>query len=202
MLCDSNNRYVAPEVVEQVGLEFTKRVPLLTGKNLSFAFIFGSFAKGYAKYSHDIDMFICLKNESSKNRKALNEFYFELHQKYGLAPDETDPGEIMTKSLLSEKLTMARDCILRPVIETYEEYEALCWAEILAGTAVGLCGDLTSYSECKMSVNSLPQRWRIEIFSMIDDPISVEAQRLSTLRLMKYARRNGYFRYAKRKESQ
>jgi hypothetical protein len=164
-----------------------------------FGFVFGGFAKGYATSEHDIDMFLCLETVDDCTREQIRSDYFALHHYHGLPPDEKDPCELMTVLELAVKLKISSDRPLRPVIETYEEYEAICWTEILTRAVAAFVGSHRLFGDLRGSVAHVPQRWRRELFAMLPKPLDPKDARLSTLRLMKLARRTGHMRYAKKR---
>jgi predicted nucleotidyltransferase len=162
-----------------------------------FGFVFGGFAKGYATASHDIDLFVCLRRLDEQSITDIRRDYFLLHERHSLQPDNDDPAEIMSIDQLQARLALATGRPLRPVIETYEEYEAICWAEIIVGAVAEFVGDSDLFFSLREQIAHLPQKWRVEVLNLMPPPIEVEVAKLSILRLLKVARRRGYLHYAK-----
>lgn len=63
--------------------------------NVSYAFIYGSFAKGTASRNSDVDCFICLKSESRKLKSFVND-HTRLSKELGFVVDDQYPVEIFT----------------------------------------------------------------------------------------------------------
>lgn len=162
-----------------------------------FGFVFGGFAKGYATATHDVDLFVCLRRLDEQSIIDIRRDYFLLHERHSLQPDNDDPTEIMSIDQLQTRLALAASRSLRPVIETYEEYEAICWAEIIVGAVAEFVGESDLFFSLREQIAHLPQKWRIEVLGLMPPPIETEVAKLSTLRLLKVARRRGYLRYAK-----
>jgi hypothetical protein len=172
-------------VVQQVLTEFRDAVPRLFGGDLCFGFVFGGFAKGHAVRDQDADCFICVRAINPVALSTFHEWYFDLHARHRLTPDRTDPGEIMTSERLLEKLRFLREHRLRTRIETYYEYEAIVWADALAGPRAASVGDLNDLETKVMLCETLPQRWRAELLALVGASADLETAKLPLTRLFR-----------------
>ena len=111
------------EIVRTAFQRFKNEVPQIFGSNLCFGFVFGGFAKGYAVANQDMDFFICLHQPDPEAVSAFHSWYFAIHNEFNLIPDRDDPGEITTLATLEEKIALIKAKPLRPVINSYYEYE-------------------------------------------------------------------------------
>lgn len=180
-----NRRLLKPEVIVAVYEEFRRETPRIFGEDLAFGFIFGGFAKGYAVENQDADMLLCLHRMAEPRLERFREWYFDLHRRYQLTPDRNDPGEVMTPQRLEEKLLYAAATPLRPVIETYYEYEAIVWADVLVGEKAAFIGDLAILDAMTRLCDGLPQRWRGEMLRFHGDVPDPEVAKLPTTRLFR-----------------
>jgi hypothetical protein len=171
--------------IESVFRRFRSEVPALFAETIGFGFVFGGAAKGYAVQNQDIDFFICLREEDTQGTKRFQRWYFDLHEEFGLLPDRSDPGEVMTAARLAQKVEYVRVRPVRPVIETYFEYEALVWADVLSGEKAARIGDLNLLESFVCKCEALPQRWRKELLSMAGPSVDIEVAKLPTTRLFR-----------------
>jgi predicted nucleotidyltransferase len=164
---------------------FREDVPDIFGENLEFGFVFGGAAKGYAVANQDIDFFICLRCWDERAVERFRRWYFELHAELGLVPDRRDPGEAMTLARLEEKLEFVRAQPLRRVIETYYEYEAIVWADVLTSAKAAVIGDAAMLERICRRCECLPQRWRRELLGFAGDGVDREITKLPVTRLFR-----------------
>ena len=134
-------KLIEPTVVTEIYGEFRRAAPGFFGGDLVFAFIFGGFAKGYAVQNQDVDIFVCARRAASAPTDKFRSWYFDLHARYDLIPDRADPGEVMSPERLEEKLLFAAQTPVRAEVQTYYEYEAIVWADILCGEKAAVVGD-------------------------------------------------------------
>lgn len=180
-------KLLSDKIIKSVFDEFRDVAGKIFGQNLEFGFVVGGAAGGYAVEDQDIDFFICINRHNDVQYKNWLAWYFKLHDKYGLKPDRTDPGEIVERDTLIEKLKFVRHRPLRPVIETFYEYEAIVWGDMLTGNKAAMVGSLEKLNLILEIVEDLPQRWRIQILKMIGNKVSLETAKLSTTRLFRHA---------------
>ena len=181
--------YVSSEIVEEIQCEFVKNVTRIFRENLAFAFIFGGFGKGYATTAHDVDMFVCLFTEASK--ECISEFrdwYFALHAKYRFPPDYKYPGEVVTLQMITEKALFLQKRCFRQVIETYYEYEAIIWCDALSERKIGLIVNDDAYYTLKEIADTTFKSWRFQIYRdwLYSEHID-ELEKLDLRRLFKKA---------------
>ena len=148
--------------------EFELEIKNIFGENLIFGFIFGGFSKGYATNKHDIDMFICLENRNDEQEKKFQEFYFRLHNKFGLPPDFIDPGEITTLNHLADVVKLLKAYQIRRVVRTFDEYEAIVWGDIFSGEVSCIVGDASAFQSIQNACLEFPAQWRAQLLKLVD----------------------------------
>jgi hypothetical protein len=144
---------------------FREDVPRVFGDELVFGFVSGGFAKGYATSEHDIDAFVCVRELRVEASSAFRAWYLDAHRALGVAPDLRDPGEIVPFARLTEKIEWVRTRHLAREVQTYYEYEAVVWADMLSGAKAARIGDIARLAEMEAACELLPQRWRADILS-------------------------------------
>lgn len=197
---DFKLRQITPEIISAVEDEFKASVTAIFGDNLRFAFIFGGIAKGYAKdFSHDVDMFLCLKERNAQQKEEFRKFYFEVHERYGFKNDPIDPGEIVTLEQLRDSLDLLKRIKIRLAIESYQEYEAIVWGDLFAGKVSAQTGDLETLKSIQDECQAYPERWRRDILGAIDPDIYQREQEvLENLNITLLFER--FVKYHKRKD--
>jgi hypothetical protein len=161
-----------PESIKKiVESEFRVGIQNIFKDNLIFGLIFGGFGKGYASQNHDIDMFILVNKIDPAQKLEFTDWYFALHDKFGFKPDPIDPGEVAELGDLLNRITLLEASHIRPVIETYYEYEGIVWVDALSEGNRGLTIVNKDISEeIFRRAKSLNTRWREEILSIRTDP--------------------------------
>jgi hypothetical protein len=188
--CENTRQYDPSKLIDHCKVvcimdTFAREVPDFFGKNLSFGFVFGGFAKGYATADHDLDCFICLKNFNDKQVSNFREWYFSVHSQYDLSPDIEMPGSIMDEKHLSEKLRFAIANPLKPTIESSYEKQSIVWADIMLGEKASKIGDLTQLNSFEHMVRGLNQRWRKELIAILGEEVDLETAKLPITRLFR-----------------
>lgn len=173
------------ETIKSVYAEVRSAVPEIFGANLAFAFIFGGFAKGYAVRDQDCDIFICLKADHPEQIARFRHWYFDLHDRYGLTPDRNDPGEIMVLDDLVRRLSNLRNIEIRPVIETFDDYETIVWGDVMTDQKAVLLGDTGILADCMQICEGLPQAWRRALLQIGGEDLPLEVTKLPTTRLFR-----------------
>ena len=178
-------KLIEPTVVTEIYGDCRRAAPGVFGGDLVFAFIFGGFAKGYAVQNQDVDIFVCARRAASAPTDKFRSWYFDLHARYDLIPDRADPGEVMSPERLEEKLLFAAQTPVRAEVQTYYEYEAIVWADILCGEKAAVVGDARALMRMTDICDGLPQRWRRELLGLAGTPIEAEIAKLPTTRLFR-----------------
>jgi hypothetical protein len=167
--------------------EFREAVPRIFGNNLVFGFVFGGFAKGYAVNNQDADFFISLHDYYLEQIAEFHEWYFDLHERYGFAPDLEMPGSITTLAHLQEKISYAARTPLRPVIESSYEKQCIVWADLMSGEKAAKIGDLNALNEIEVSCEGITQRWRKELLTMLGEKATLDIAKLPITRLFRHS---------------
>lgn len=174
------------QYIKLVQDEFMSVVPRIFGKILVFGFMFGGFAKGYAVSNQYADFFICVYEEKSEEIESLRKWYFDLHERYDLAPDIEAPCSLTTLTHLREKMDFAHGIRLNSTIVWNYEKQAIVWADILTGAKIGKIGNLHLLCNLEESCCVLPQKWRKELVDLLVGPIDPEVAKLPLSRLFRH----------------
>ncbi|MBR9984053.1 MAG: hypothetical protein MUP48_00585 [Wolbachia endosymbiont of Homalodisca vitripennis] len=114
-------------------------------------------------------MFVCLKSRDSNQEEAFKEFYIELHEKYGFAKDDIDPGEVTTYDNLESSLKRLENLKIRFTIETYEEYESIVWGDVFAGKIIAQVGNIKLLHKIQSKCSKYPEKWRNDIIEQLKE---------------------------------
>ncbi len=109
--------------------EYRSFIQNLFKNNLNFSFVFGSYAKGTAKISSDIDMLVCLQKNDKETEKKFREWYFRYHYMYGKTPDFYYPGEIVTNEKLNNIICNNKNIEFK-LINDADTFDALFYTQI------------------------------------------------------------------------
>ena len=86
---------------------------------------------------------------------------------------------------LREKIQFAVNHNLRPIIESYYEYQAIVWADIMSGSKAAKIGDLKILDSLEQVCELLPQRWRRELLEILGPQTDPEVAKLPITRLFR-----------------
>lgn len=161
------------EISCRVQQKFYDKIKIHFSDNLHFAFIFGSFAKGYAKQDHDIDMFICLKQRDLLKERQFIIWSKNLHLQYGLKPDIQYPAEIMTLTDLNEAISYIDVVELELKNNSQKLFDYTTWIQILADKKIAMMGDLQLLNELSIKCQQFPELWKKQILTKLQsqDPL-------------------------------
>jgi len=112
--------------------EFQRAAQEIFGDNLSFAFIFGSFAKDYGAEMHDIDTFVCLHQKEASSMERYLSWLANQHEFFGLQVDHDYPAEIVDTSDLDKMLARLPDITLKLTGNSSEVFDYVVWAQVLS----------------------------------------------------------------------
>lgn len=117
-------------------------------ENIAMAFIFGSIIRGYssykAGYNADLDMFICLDDNTPNKEQKISNFrkwYTEFHLAHGLKPDDKWPGEIMTVSELDTALERQNKIQLKLHHNSDQTLDTVAWAPMIVEPSLKKLGN-------------------------------------------------------------
>lgn len=147
---------------------FKEKIPAIFKCKLEFAFICGGFSKGYADETHDIDMFICVSGYDRVQVEQFREWYFTIHNYYGLPCDNDNPGEIVQLSKLRTAINLLENFTINKfTVDDYNIYEAIVWADMLSENVIGITGNLALLGTFQHECQGYPQKWQADIFKML-----------------------------------
>jgi len=148
------------ELAQDSILEFQKTVGLLFRKDLVFALICGSLARGEGNKHSDADMLIAVNKVNDRLLERFREWYLTFHLKLGLVPDSTYLGEVVLIDSLDQALAAAKKHIPVRVIDKEQIYDGIVWAGMLVGETIGFVGDMKAYNKYRNEAEIICQKWR------------------------------------------
>ncbi|MCK9273262.1 nucleotidyltransferase domain-containing protein [Candidatus Gracilibacteria bacterium] len=132
--------------------------------NVCFAYIGGSVARKEASTTSDIDFFVCIEGEISKQDVELfKEWYFSIHAEFHLSPDKEYPGEIMSISVLDSALERSASSKLRRTVRKGVLFDGVVWSGMLSGAKVGFVGNINKYEKRRKISKLILHKWRDSI---------------------------------------
>jgi hypothetical protein len=111
-------------------------------------------------------VFVCLKTIDQRQVAQFHDWYFELHDRFGLKPDCNDPGEVVTHDNLIEKLEFAERIAVRRCFRSYYAYEAIVWTDLLSDRKLAVTGDEVAVALYELRCWRLMRRWRLELLEL------------------------------------
>lgn len=123
---------------EFVVSQFQSNVDRIFGDQLSFAYIFGSFANGKDKRYSDIDTFICVRKKIAKQIELYLEWLFDIHEALGRIPDFKYPTEIVSVNDLESAINLFPKIELSATQNRFSSYDAMVWCHSLSQPWLGL----------------------------------------------------------------
>ena len=123
---------------EFVVSQFRSNVERIFGDQLSFAYIFGSFANGKDKRYSDIDTFICVRKKIARQIESYLKWLFDIHEALGRIPDFKYPAEIVSVSDLESVINLFPKIELSATKNRPSSYDAMVWCHSLSQPWLGL----------------------------------------------------------------
>ncbi len=159
------------KIVEEILIEVEAKLSEIFKDNMLFSFVCGGFAKGYADENHDVDTFICLKDEPSKETEdEYLKWYFDLHKRYKVKPDYNYPGVLITYDKLIETLNILKTLKLTLKIDDVWTKRAIIWADMITSkTAAETGSDLELLYKLKAEYENYPDKWKNEVLALISE---------------------------------
>gem|GEM_PF-6130228 len=159
-----------------IGKEFTREfqgaVRAIFGQNLVFAFIFGSFAKGYGNEENDVDTFICVQKCSDVQNKMYIQWIYEAHMRFGYSIDKLYPCEIVEEWRLNQLVNEAPAISLSTnTPNDSDTYDSVAWVHIMADKKCCVLGDTNKVRFFELSFTPYPELWKALALEHIDNPI-------------------------------
>lgn len=169
------------ESITLLSMEFQIAIPKIFGSNLVFGFIGGGLAKGYADYSHDIDMAVICKERNPTHDENYKEFFYTLHEKYGFKT-ENNPTIDISFGIASDidklhsMLNILDHLTVTPIVQSFDTFEAVVWGDMMSSTVIGLTGDVQYFKTVQNKCATYKDRWRKQIIENCigNDTFSVE----------------------------
>ncbi|MBU4338949.1 hypothetical protein KKB43_00845 [Patescibacteria group bacterium] len=179
---------IETNIVNEILSEVQSGLNEIFGDNLLFGFVCGGFSKGYADKEHDIDTFVCLRQQ--KTEKEYEEYlrwYFALHKKYGVNPDYDYPGEVVTYDYLIETLSILKTLVLTLEIKEVKTKKAIIWADMITSKTAGHVGTrLELLHKLKCEYGKYPDKWKQEVLAMVSEDERIFWKEKSHLLIMEH----------------
>ena len=134
---------------QMVATHFQESVRRIFGDQLSFAYIFGSFATRRDKRYSDIDTLVCVKNRNAEQVKNYLSWVFDTHEMFGRIPDFKYPAEIVTLEEMEAVVALLPTLELSAVRNSSAAYDAMVWCHSLSQPWVG-----------ELFPDDVPQDWK------------------------------------------
>lgn len=176
------------KTIEKILSEVKIKLNEIFGNEMIFGFVCGGFSKGYADENHDVDIFVCLKNDLQiEKEKIYLLWYFDLHKRYGIKPDFDYPGEIVTYKKLIRVLEKLKYLKLTLKIEDILTKKAIIWADMITSkTAAETGSSLKLLYKLKKEYGKYPNQWKQEVLSLIPKQEKKKWQEKSHLLIMEH----------------
>lgn len=176
------------KIIAEILAEVKIKLDMIFKDALLFGFVCGGFSKGYADENHDVDIFVCLKNEPSKEvEEEYLRWYFDLHKRYGIKPDYDYPGEIITYARLISTLNILKTLKLTLEIKEVQTKKAIIWADMITSqTAAETGSNLNLLHELKSQFQHYPEKWKQEVLALISEEERKEWKDKSHLLIMEH----------------
>lgn len=176
------------KTIEKILSEVKIKLNEIFGDEMIFGFVCGGFSKGYADENHDVDIFVCLKNDlQTEKEKIYLLWYFDLHKRYGIKPDFDYPGEIVTYKKLIRVLEKLKYLKLTLKIEDVLTKKAIIWADMITSkTAAETGSSLKLLYKLKKEYGKYPNQWKQEVLSLIPKQEKKKWQEKSHLLIMEH----------------
>jgi len=176
------------KIIEEILAEVKIKLSTIFKDEMLFGFVCGGFSKGYADENHDVDIFVCLKNELPKKiEEEYLQWYFDLHKKYGIKPDYDYPGEIVTYNRLMNTLNILKTLKLTLEIKEVQTKKAIIWADMITSQTAAETGSrLNLLYELKSQFQIYPDKWKGEVLESISKEERNEWKDKSHLLIMEH----------------
>lgn len=146
--------------------EINEQLHNLFKNKLIFSFVFGSYAKNSQRQTSDVDIFSCISKVDELEISQFREWYFDFHYKYGLFPDFSYPGEIITENELCRILNNNKN-IDFDVINSPEVYDALFYTQILIDKKANILGNDEKRIRYEIEARKYVNDWCNRIYELL-----------------------------------
>lgn len=172
--------------------EYKSYIQQLFGNDLSFSFIFGSYAKGKEKLCSDIDIFACLRKYDENLIKKFREWYFQYHYIYGKTPDFYYPGEIITEEKLNQIIRNSNK-VQFDLVNDSDTFDALFYTQILTDRKREILGDNDILLKYETEFRKIVPEFCYQIFELLTNKGMIRSERDYTKCLMALSSNNLLF---------
>lgn len=149
--------------------EFKKSIINIFKNNITFAFLCGSFATGRSINKSDIDMVVCLKKRNKKMEGEFLKWYFLIHKKVGLIPDNIYKYEVCDERQLGIFLSYAEKATPTVRINSGRVYSGIVLSGMLSSKTTCFIGDYKKYLFFKKRAYKITKKWKQQIFKFLSD---------------------------------
>lgn len=157
-------------------LEYEKMIKRIFFDNLYFSFIFGSYAKSKQKTSSDLDIFICTLENNTEITNQFREWYFKFHYMYGLTPDFSYPGEIITKEKLEHIIATNKDIIFG-LNNSSDIFDSIFYTQIFSDRKAMTYGNINDLLNYEKRMKQFVPDFCHQIFELLIRENKIESER-------------------------
>lgn len=157
------------DLPDSFATEFRQALADSFDANLSFAFVFGSFAKGYGADGHDIDTFVCLHRKIRGCEAKYLSWLNETHKRLGLKIDADYPAEILAEDHLERMLDHLPHLRLCLTGNSAQVFDYVVWSQILSDEKKFVVGDCEKLSRYKVACSGFPLKWKSDVIRMLKE---------------------------------
>jgi predicted nucleotidyltransferase len=140
--------------------ELRKAVTSIFVDELVFAFVFGSFAKGFGKRGHDIDTFVCVKRFNAAKERVYRAWLRDIHARYGCIVDERYPHEIVEHARLCQIERDVRSLVLAFDENDADLFDVVTWVQVLTDAKTCVVGSTSEVMRFEVSFAGVPETWK------------------------------------------
>ncbi len=148
--------------------DFRRNIVSIFNGNLMFAFVFGSFAKGYGAIGHDLDTFVCLLEHDPVAEQAYLAWLAAKHGELGFRVDTAYPAEIVTVAELDQMLAELPDVALMLTGNPPKVYDYVVWTQVLSDQKLHLIGNTDTVLQYARTCGPYPQKWKNDIIDLLN----------------------------------
>jgi len=151
------------------GRAFESALERAFGENLVFAFVFGSFAKGFGRQGHDIDTFVCVERIVEEEALRYSASMRELHDVHGCVVDERYPFELVDEARLERMTREAPTLVLDLDDNDADTFDLVTWVQVLSDAKTCRIGSLAKLQRYEEIFAGIPERWKAHALSHCED---------------------------------
>lgn len=141
--------------------EFAEQVRSTFGDDLRFAFVFGSFAKGFGRPGHDIDTFVCVNKARPTPRQRFKDWLRDVHDRFGCLVDERYPTEIVPLTRLEAiAANISSFSLSLDKVNDADCFDVVTWVQIISDKKLFVTGSAGELGKFERVFSDTPRGWK------------------------------------------